>query len=117
MSDKISVVVPVFNSYNILDELYRRLTAVLKKHFNDYEVIMVDDGSSDKSYQKLKELNSIDQRIKIIKLDGNYGQQNALMCGFRHTTMDYIVTIDDDLQHLPVDIIKFYKEVSQLNYL
>jgi undecaprenyl-phosphate 4-deoxy-4-formamido-L-arabinose transferase len=113
MSDNISVVVPVFNSYNILDDLYRRLTAVLHNNFNDYEVIMVDDGSSDQSYQKLKELNSLNQRIKIIKLDGNYGQQNALMCGFRHTNMDYIVTIDDDLQHLPEDIIKLYKEIQK----
>lgn len=113
MDTLISVVVPVFNSYNSLDELYKRLDNTLRENFDEYEIIMVDDHSQDNSYQKLKKYNKKDNRIKIIKLSRNFGQQNALFCGFHHCSGDYIVTIDDDLQHSPHDILRLYDEIKK----
>ncbi|HKL13132.1 MAG TPA: glycosyltransferase family 2 protein [Halanaerobiales bacterium] len=113
MEDTVSIVIPVYNSFNALGELYNKLTHTLESNFTDYEIIMVDDNSSDKSFEKLREIHYKDKRIKIIKLAENFGQQNALMCGFHFSKGNYIVTMDDDLQHLPVDIIKLYQEIKK----
>jgi len=113
MQDTISIVIPVYNSYNSLRELYNKLTKILENNFNNYELIMVDDHSQDESFNKLKILHEKDKRIKVIKLAENFGQQNALMCGFHHTSGDYIVTMDDDLQHLPEDVIELYQEIKK----
>ncbi len=113
MKETISIVIPVYNSYNSLEELYNRLTKTLEKNFDNHELIMVDDHSQDESFKKLKELHEKDNRIKVIKLAENFGQQNALMCGFHHSSGDYIVTMDDDLQHLPADVIELYQEIKK----
>ena len=113
MQETISIVIPVYNSYNSLEELYNKLTKTLEKNFDNYELIMVDDHSQDESFKKLKELHEKDNRIKVIKLAYNFGQQNALMCGFHHSSGDYIVTMDDDLQHLPADVIELYQEIKK----
>lgn len=113
MQETISIVIPVYNSYNSLEELYNRLTKTLEKNFDNHELIMVDDHSQDESFKKLKELHEKDNRIKVIKLAENFGQQNALMCGFHHSSGDYIVTMDDDLQHLPADVIELYQEIKK----
>ena len=113
MEDTISIIIPVYNSYHTLDELYNRLIKILKNEFLNYEIIMIDDYSEDKSLLKLQELNQKDNHVKIIKLAENFGQQNALMCGLNYASYDYIVTIDDDLQHLPVDIIDLYNEIKK----
>ncbi|HMA60201.1 MAG TPA: glycosyltransferase family 2 protein [Halanaerobiales bacterium] len=113
MQETISIVIPVYNSYNSLEELYNKLTKTLEKNFDNYELIMVDDHSQDESFKKLKELHEKDNRIKVIKLAYNFGQQNALMCGFHHSSGDYIVTMDDDLQHLPEDVIELYQEIKK----
>lgn len=113
MKTIISVVIPVYNSYDSLDELYKRLNKVLDNNFKEYEIIMVDDHSKDNSFQKLKKFNNENKRVKIIKLSQNFGQQNALFCGFHYCLGDYIVTIDDDLQHSPDDIIRLYNEIRK----
>lgn len=113
MQGSISVVVPVYNSENSLEHFYVVLSKELKKICDDYEIIMVDDGSLDNSYEKMEVLHNIDSRVKIIKLDGNFGQQNALMCGFHYSTGEYIVTLDDDLQHPPEEIHKLYKKINE----
>ncbi len=113
MSQYLSVVVPVYNSYNSLDELYKRLTKTLYPKISSYEVIMVDDGSQDNSFAKMLELRKKDERIKLIRLSKNFGQQNALMCGFHYCTGKYIVTIDDDLQHSPRDILNLLTEIKK----
>lgn len=102
----ISVVIPVYNSSNSLEELYQRLSRVLKRISHDYEIIMVDDGSRDMSYNIMLRLHRNDHRVKAIRLDRNYGQQNALFCGFHFVNYRYTVTLDDDLQHLPEEIEK-----------
>jgi len=113
MSQYLSVVIPVYNSYNSLDELYKRLTKTLHSKISSYEIIMVDDGSQDDSFAKMLELRKKDERIKLIGLTKNFGQQNALMCGFHYCSGKYIVTIDDDLQHSPHDILNLLTEIKK----
>lgn len=111
MHPYISVVIPVFNSHDILDPLYARLTDVLLNNNWDYEIVLVDDGSTDGSFEKMKELHSQDSRIKAIELMRNFGQQNAIMCGLHHTQGEYVVTMDDDLQNPPEEIDKLIKKI------
>lgn len=104
MWSSISVIIPVYNSRNSLDELYCRLSTSLKKISNKYEIILVDDASIDNSYDKMLDLHNKDNQVKAIRLDGNFGQQNAIMCGFYYAKGEYIITLDDDLQHRPEHI-------------
>ena len=113
MGDSISVVVPVYNGKNSLYELHQRLSKKKKKITDDYEIIMVDDNSRDNSYEEIIKLNKKDYRVRAIKLAQNFGQQNALICGFNYVKGDFVITIDDDLQHNPEDIIKLYKKIKK----
>jgi len=113
MWESISIVIPVYNSEDSLEELHHSLSIFLYKNCRKYEMILVDDGSHDNSYDKMQNLREKDKRVKVIQLEGNYGQQNALMCGFRFASGDYIITMDDDLQHKPEDINKLLERLSQ----
>lgn len=113
MNKRISVVIPVYNAAGSLSELYQRLVNVLQKITDTFEVIMVDDNSQDESYQQILQLHKKDNRIKGIKLARNFGQQNALICGFNYVKGDYIINIDDDLQHSPEDIIRLYDTIIE----
>lgn len=113
MEESISVVVPVYNSQNALTELYERLKRTLEKLEVEFEIILVDDNSSDCSYQKIVELNDKDNRVKGISLSQNFGQQNAIICGFNFVKNDYVITLDDDLQHQPEDLIKLYNKIKE----
>jgi glycosyltransferase involved in cell wall biosynthesis len=100
----VSVVIPVFMSAQILNELFVRLRTVLDSLNENWEIIMVDDGSRDGSYGVMRTMRAADPRVKIIKLAKNYGQHTATLCGLRYATGDYIITLDDDLQHPPEEI-------------
>lgn len=113
MNNSISAVIPVYNSEIYLDELYAELSSVLDGIANIYEIILVDDGSRDNSYDKMLELYHKNSNIKIIRLDSNFGQQNALICGFHFASGDYVVTLDDDLQHPPKEIIKLLNKIQE----
>lgn len=108
---KISVIIPVYNSMKSLEELHPRTVNVLKVICSSYEIIMVDDGSKDDSYLKMKEIRSKDSNVKIIKLIKNFGQHNALICGLNYAEGDYIITMDDDLQSPPEEIPKLLNEI------
>jgi undecaprenyl-phosphate 4-deoxy-4-formamido-L-arabinose transferase len=100
----VSVVVPVYNAAATLVELVERLEAVLTRVADDYEILLVNDGSRDASWQLLAQLVSRNPRLRAFDLLRNYGQHNALLLGIREARGEVIVTIDDDLQHPPEEI-------------
>jgi undecaprenyl-phosphate 4-deoxy-4-formamido-L-arabinose transferase len=95
----ISVVVPVFRAELTLRELYRQLKPALELLGTAYEVIFVEDCGGDASWSVIELLSSEDSRVRGIRLNRNYGQHNALLCGIRSARHEVIVTMDDDLQH------------------
>lgn len=105
-----SVVVPVYNSQESLEELYVRIAKVFDFLQADHEVIFVNDCSKDKSWEVLEKLQTQYSQITAIHLNKNFGQHNALMCGFQYAKGDFIITIDDDLQIPPEGIIKLVQE-------
>jgi glycosyltransferase involved in cell wall biosynthesis len=109
----LSVVIPVYNSAQTLSELVERLEKVLKRIVNNrYELVLVNDGSTDSSWNILKELAESNGKIIAINLTRNFGQHNALMCGFSRAIGKYIITIDDDLQNPPEEIPKLFNEIQ-----
>lgn len=109
-----SVVVPVYNSEHTLNELYTRLNKVFTETVQEpFELILVDDGSKDRSYQIMEELRAADSRVKIIQMARNFGQHPALLCGFSHAEGDFIITMDDDLQHPPEEIPKLINTIKE----
>lgn len=108
----ISVVVPAYNSAQSLPQLVARLEPVLRASAASFELILVNDGSRDQSWQVIDELRHRHPWIKGLDLIRNYGQHNALLCGIRAATYDIIVTIDDDLQNPPEEIPKLLAELQ-----
>lgn len=106
VSRSVSVVVPVYNGEGSLPELVRRLVRAMDPAASQFEVVLVNDGSRDRSWQVIGELCRADGRVRGINLMRNYGQHNALLCGIRAARYDIIVTIDDDLQNPPEEIVK-----------
>jgi glycosyltransferase involved in cell wall biosynthesis len=100
----ISVVTPVYNGEGSVAELYRRLGEVLPRIAVEHEIILVNDGSRDRSWDVISELSSRSQAVRGLNLMRNYGQHNALLCGIRAAKYDVIETTDDDLQHPPEEI-------------
>lgn len=106
---KLSVVVPVFNEEGNINRLYEEITNVCLKLLEykvvgDYEIIFVDDGSTDKTGENIYNIRKSDDKMKFIRLRKNFGQTPALKAGFDNSTGDYIVTMDGDLQNDPNDI-------------
>ena len=102
---ELSIVIPVYNSAEILPELHKRLTTSLKTIALKYEIIMINDYSPDNSWQKLKSIAAEDSHIKAVNLRKNVGYDNAVMAGLSLVRgRKYVVTMDDDLQHAPEDI-------------
>ena len=100
----ISVVTPVYNGEGSVAELCRRLGEVLPRVAVQHEIILVNDGSRDRSWEIISELSSRSQAVRGLNLMRNYGQHNALLCGIRAAKYEVIVTMDDDLQHPPQEI-------------
>ncbi len=109
-----SVVVPVYNSEPTLHELYERVRAVFDDTMHEeFELILVDDGSKDGSWNVMEELHDLDPRVKIIQQARNFGQHPALLCGFHYVNGDFVITMDDDLQHPPEEIPKLAKVMNE----
>lgn len=109
-----SIVVPVYNSENTLEELYTRIKHVFEHTLQqDFELIFVDDSSRDHSFSVMEQLHAKDSRVKIIQLAKNFGQPSAVLCGFSHVSGDFVVTLDDDLQHPPEEIPKMVKVMQE----
>lgn len=109
----ISFVIPVYRSEKSLVELFNRLENVFNNYEDSFEVILVEDFGGDNSWNLIKELAKKDNRITGIQLSRNFGQHNALLCGIREAKGEIIVTLDDDLQHLPEEIPKLIKKLNE----
>ena len=109
-----SVVVTVYNSEHTLGELYTRFEKVFRETLKeDFELILVDDGSKDRSYEIMTELREKDHRVRIIQMARNFGQHPALLCGFAHVKGEFVVTMDDDLQHQPEELPKMVRTMQE----
>src|ERR671928_1542804 len=106
----LSVVVPVYNSAGTLGTLVDRVDSVFTGA--DYELVLVNDGSADDSWQRIVELSRANGHVRGLDLMRNYGQHNALLAGIRAAGGDVIVTIDDDLQNPPEEIPKLLAKLD-----
>ncbi|MGK0391595.1 MAG: glycosyltransferase involved in cell wall biosynthesis [Maribacter sp.] len=115
MSEKIdiSVVVPLFNEDESLPELTAWIDKVMKANSFSYEIVMVDDGSKDKSWSVIKELHTKNPNVKGIKFRRNYGKSAALNTGFEAVRGDVVITMDADLQDSPDEIPGLYKMIME----
>ena len=109
----ISAVIPVFNSADTLEELYLRLTKSLIVHFSNYEIIFINDSSGDNSSDIIYRIAENDSHVVCFDLAKNYGQHNALLCGIRQAKYEVIVTLDDDLQNPPEEILNLLEKLDQ----
>jgi glycosyltransferase involved in cell wall biosynthesis len=109
----ISVVTPVYNGEASVAELCRRLDEVLPRLAAQYEIILVNDGSRDRSWEVISELSSRSPTVRGLDLMRNYGQHNALLCGIRAASYEVIVTMDDDLQHPPEEIPRLLARLDE----
>lgn len=109
----LSFIVPVKDEEKSLEKLLGEIVEVAKINAGKYEIIFVDDGSIDKSFQVMKQLKRANRRIKCVKLRGNFGKSIALMSGFRYARGDIIFTLDGDLQDNPKEVPKFLKKIDE----
>jgi len=97
----------------ILPKLIKRLIESLKIISANYEILLINDGSQDKSWDSIQKLTDENEQVRGINLRRNYGQHNALLCGIRLAQYDVIITMDDDLQHPPEEIHKLVQKLSE----
>ncbi|MBT3394798.1 MAG: glycosyltransferase family 2 protein [Waddliaceae bacterium] len=110
---KLSIFVPIYNEEDNIPLLYKSLHDVLENLEHDYEVILVNDGSSDNSKALLDELAEKDKHIKVIHFRRNYGQTAAMMAGIDYATGDVLIPMDGDLQNDPADIPKLLAKLDE----
>jgi len=115
-----SVVIPIYNEEDNIPELYRRLTSVMedlcmREGFTQdcYEIIMVDDGSTDRSWELIKQLHEKDPRVKGISFSRNFGHHAAVLAGIDHVKGQYVILMDGDLQDPPEEIPKLIKKAKE----
>jgi len=109
----ISVIIPVYNEEDALPHLHRRLKKTLKGLNEDYECLFINDGSTDNSYNILKGLQSQNKNVRIFNFRRNFGQTQAIACGFDNAKGDIVLTIDADLQNFPEDIPELIKKLNE----
>ena len=109
----LSIIVPIFNEENNIPILYENLISALEEIGIPFEIILVNDGSSDNSEQILCKISAIDVRVKIINFRRNFGQTAAMMAGIDHASGDIIIPMDGDLQNDPMDITKLLAKLDE----
>lgn len=109
----ISLVIPLLDEAESLPELHTWIVRVTSEHELSYEVIFIDDGSKDNSWQIIQELQKKDSNVKGIKFQRNYGKSAALQCGFERCVGDVVITMDADLQDSPDEIPELYRMIVQ----
>jgi len=110
--EPLSVILPVLNERDNLEPLHERLTAALTTMGREYEIIYVDDGSTDDSWEVLRRLAARDLRVQLVRLRKNFGQTPALAAGFAHGSYPILVTLDADLQNDPHDIPRLVERLG-----
>lgn len=111
MNSKISIVIPVYNSQGTIEELVVRIEKSLKEY--EYEIILVNDGSKDNTAEICADLVEKHKNIIFINLSKNFGQHNALIAGMNYVSGQYVITMDDDLQNPPEEIMKLIDKLNQ----
>lgn len=110
----VSVVIPLFNEEDSLNQLYSNLKSVMDGLNKNWEVVFVDDGSADNSFNVLEDIQkSAAGRVKVVRLQRNFGKSAALSAGFEHSSGSVVVTMDADLQDMPSEIIKLIGELEK----
>jgi glycosyltransferase involved in cell wall biosynthesis len=112
-STQYTVVIPVYNSANIVGQTIDRTAAFFEKHNLAYELILVNDASPDQSWEVLREKALTNPHLVAINFLKNYGQHTAVFCGLQKSTGDYVITMDDDLQNPPEEIIHLIDKAGQ----
>ena len=112
----ISVVIPLYNEDESLPELYAWIERVMKQNSFTYEVIFINDGSTDNSWNVIKDLSSSHECVKGIKFRRNYGKSPALFCGFKEAQGDVVITMDADLQDSPDEIPELFRMIKEEGY-
>ncbi|MGB9082365.1 MAG: glycosyltransferase family 2 protein, partial [Desulfuromonadaceae bacterium] len=109
----ISIVVPVYNEQDNVEAVYTAISSALRAMGCSYEIVMVDDGSSDGSYRLLTRLASEDSALKVIRFRRNFGQTAAMSAGFDFAKGDIIIPMDGDLQNDPADIPRLIEKINE----
>lgn len=112
---EISVIIPVFNAAACVGKLISEVHAVLTHFGKSFEIIVVDDCSKDHSWQVIKEVCSSHENIKAFSLAKNFGQHKATLCGFYNSRGNIVITIDDDFEHDPKDIVALYNSITTID--
>ncbi len=110
---KVSIVLPVYNEQGNIDTLYNEISDVMRTGTNEYEIIFVDDGSTDESYLRLSDIQKADPNVVVVKFRRNFGQTAAIAAGFDTASGDIIVTMDADGQNDPQDIPTLLQKISE----
>jgi glycosyltransferase involved in cell wall biosynthesis len=113
MDSTLSIIIPAYNEEDNIDPVYHELKSVLSKTGYPYEILFIDDGSTDQTFQKMKSIQINDDSVRIIKFRKNFGQSAALQAGFDFATGTIIITMDSDLQNDPHDIPALITKMEQ----
>ena len=112
----ISVVIPLYNEAKSLPELHAWIQRVMKTNYFTYEIIFINDGSTDNSWEVIEQLAQKDENVRGIKFRRNYGKSPALYCGFQKAQGDVVITMDADLQDSPDEIPALYRMITKENF-
>ena len=110
---ELSVVIPVFNEEDNIELLYEKLLFALTSTGRSWEVILIDDGSTDTSFEELEKITKLDHRVKVVKFVKNFGQTAALAAGIDHARGQVIIPMDADLQNDPIDIQRLLEKMDE----
>ena len=113
--ESVSIVIPVYNEAANLPLLWARLRPILADSMRKWEIVFVDDGSTDDSLEILREYSHQDPRVQVVELARNFGQHSALLAGFRNSCGDVVVTLDADLQNPPEEIPRLLEAIAEGN--
>ncbi len=110
---QVSVVIPLHNEEESIEDMYKALNSVMEAEYSDYELIFIDDGSTDRTLDILEPFEQKDPKVRLLRFRRNFGKAAAWAAGFDHAKGDVIVTIDGDLQNDPVDIPKLVSYIGE----